>query len=58
MKIMKLVMKNPIQTHVIIGTFWGFENQYVYKIQKGILQNLDVFEVKNPNVHSSQFMPI
>ena len=35
MKIMKLVMKNPIQTHVIIGTFWGFENQYVYKIQKG-----------------------
>ena len=26
MKIMKLVMKKPIQTHVIIGTFWGVEN--------------------------------
>ena len=26
MKIMKLVMKKPIQTHVIIGTFWGVEH--------------------------------
>ena len=38
MKIMKLVMKKPIQTHVITGTFWRVEN-LIFKCKQCNLKN-------------------